>query len=149
MNWKIKSFEELSTSELYTILQARVDVFVVEQNCAYEEVDGNDMEAIHVAGYVGDKLAAYCRLFMPSAKREHASIGRVLVTKEFRGTSCGKELMTQAIDTLEVEYKQKSIQIQAQYYLDRFYRSFGFEPISEVYLLDEIDHVDMVRVKGE
>ncbi|MFK3939045.1 GNAT family N-acetyltransferase [Alkalihalobacillus sp. NPDC078783] len=149
MNWKIKLFQELSTSELYTILQARVDVFVVEQNCAYEEVDGNDQEAIHVAGYVDDKLAAYCRLFLPSAKRERASIGRVLVTKEFRRSSYGKDLMAQAIHTLEVDFKQNSIQIQAQYYLDRFYRSFGFEPISEVYLLDEIDHVDMVRKKGE
>ncbi|TSB46174.1 GNAT family N-acetyltransferase [Alkalicoccobacillus porphyridii] len=148
MNWVTKTFTELHTQELYDIIQARVNVFVVEQDCPYEELDGKDQEAIHLLGYQGTELAAYARLFLPSAEREHASIGRVLVKKEYRGTSSGRELMTKAISVLE-GYQQKTIQIQAQYYLDRFYRSFGFSPISDVYLLDDIDHVDMLRVQKE
>ena len=149
MKWVKKTFNELNTEELYHILQERVNVFVFEQNCPYEEVDGKDQEAIHLLGYIDDQLVAYSRLFLPSSEREHASIGRVLVKKEFRGSDSGKELMNQAIKTLEEAYDQNTIQIQAQYYLDRFYRSFGFTPISEVYLLDDIDHVDMLRTKGE
>ncbi|MDQ0207966.1 GNAT family N-acetyltransferase [Alkalicoccobacillus murimartini] len=147
MKWVKKTFSELHTQELYDILQARVNVFVFEQNCPYEEVDGKDQEAIHLVGYVGDELAAYSRLFLPSAEREHASIGRVLVKKEWRGSESGKELMRQSIHVLEEDYSQQTIQIQAQFYLDRFYRSFDFTPISEVYLLDDIDHVDMLRTK--
>lgn len=145
MDWIIKTFNELHTNELYDIICARVNVFVVEQDCPYEELDYKDQEAIHLLGYQGDELVAYSRLFLASEQREHASIGRVLVKKEFRKTSSGKELMKQAISVLE-QHHQSSIQIQAQYYLERFYRSFGFSPISEVYLLDNIDHIDMIRV---
>ncbi len=145
MNWVYKSYDELTKNELHDILKARVDVFVVEQNCPYPEVDGDDPQADHF--WLEDEngqLLAYCRLFSPGVKYEEPSIGRILVVKDVRGKGYATELMTRAISILKDQHGENAIKIQAQEYLLDFYGSFGFRGVSESYLEDGIPHVDMV-----
>ncbi len=144
MNWKKKAFNELSTNELYAILKARVDVFVIEQTCPYPEIDNFDQRAVHLFLEEGNEVVAYSRLFPSGVKYEDASLGRVLVAKSHRGNGLAKDLLKEALIVLREEWGEQSIKIQAQEYLIHFYGSFGFQPISEVYLEDGIPHVDMV-----
>ncbi|SDN75745.1 GNAT family N-acetyltransferase [Alkalicoccus daliensis] len=142
MNWNIKTFGELTAEELYDILQARVNVFVVEQECPYPEVDGYDKKSWHLIGRENGEIKAYARLFPHGITYQEASIGRVLVHKNKRGTGLGKELMERAIAFIE-STGEPVIRIQAQEYAERFYASFGFSRISDVYLEDDIPHIDM------
>ncbi|MBP3039118.1 GNAT family N-acetyltransferase [Bacillaceae bacterium Marseille-Q3522] len=145
MPWMIKSFQQLTTNELYTILKERMTVFVVEQKCPYFELDDYDQAAYHLFYQNGNEIIAYSRIFPHNTIYEEASIGRVLVKKEYRGRHLAKELFTRALDFLENELEAKKIKIQAQQYVEHFYASFGFRAISEVYLEDGIPHVDMIR----
>ncbi|MFK7050644.1 MULTISPECIES: GNAT family N-acetyltransferase [Flavobacterium] len=148
--FKIKHFNELSIDELYEILYLRSEVFVVEQNCPYLDVDKKDSKAIHVLGYIDDELASYCRLFNPGDYfQESSSIGRVVVSPKHRSLKLGHELMKVAIDILETNYYQKDITISAQEYLVKFYQSHGFVITSETYLEDAIPHVEMKRKKTQ
>ncbi|WP_416148832.1 GNAT family N-acetyltransferase [Salipaludibacillus sp. HK11] len=144
MNFYIKEFEELSTHQLYKILQERINVFVVEQNCAYPEVDGKDPQSYHLFAEENNDIVAYTRLLPAGVAYRQASIGRVLVIEPLRKTGLGKEIMERSIAFLSEQLLEKEIKIQAQEYALRFYQSFGFEPISEVYLEDDIPHLDMV-----
>lgn len=140
MMWQLKSFEQLSTQDLYRIYLARVEVFVVEQNCAYPEVDDKDLFALHLFASDADKLIAYCRIFL---LEDGVHIGRVLVSREARGTGLARQLMQQALEICQQQYANQPVCIQAQAYLQQFYQSLGFKPISEIYLEDGIPHLDM------
>lgn len=144
MQWHLKSFEQLSADEIYRILQERVGVFMLEQNCLYPEIDGKDPQCMHLFAEKDGQIAAYARLLPPGVAYTQASIGRVLVHEAFRGQGLAQELLTRAIAFLTEESGEKEIKIQAQHYLEKFYGSFGFSPISEVYPEDGIPHVDML-----
>lgn len=144
MGWKIKTFEQLTKEELYTILRERLEIFVVEQNCPYSEIDGHDQQALHMFKEIDGEIAAYSRIFASGDYYEEASIGRIIVKKEYRKLGLGKELLNQALQFLRDELKEEKVKIQAQNYLREFYASFGFEPISDVYILDYIPHLDML-----
>lgn len=144
MQWHLKSFEQLSGDEVYRILQARVSVFMLEQNCLYPEIDGKDGQSHHLFAEQNGQIAAYCRLLPPGLSYPQASIGRVLVADDFRGGGLARELMTRAIAFLVEELGEREIKIQAQHYLENFYGSFGFRAISDVYPEDGIPHVDML-----
>ncbi|WP_226063648.1 GNAT family N-acetyltransferase [Kaistella polysaccharea] len=143
--WKVKSFEQLSTEELYRIIQARIDVFVVEQNCPYPETDGSDTKALHIWAEGDEEILAYCRVFGPHIKYDVPSIGRVLTNKDFRSKKLGKALMKIALDVVETRFNTTKVQISAQDYLLRFYEMFGFKSTGKNYLEDDIPHTEMVR----
>lgn len=145
MIWKIKSFEEITTSELYEIIKARVDVFVVEQNCPYPDLDGYDRQAIHLWAEQENSVLAYCRIFNKGIKYPETSIGRVLTTEKARGKSLGKQLIQYAVETIENRFHTTEVRISAQDYLLRFYSGFGFEDTGKKYLEDNIPHTEMFR----
>jgi len=145
INWKIKPFKELTTYELYNLLQLRSDVFIVEQNCAYPDVDGKDSKAIHVLGEYNNQLVAYSRIFRTLDYFEKASIGRVVVPKSYRDKKIGHELMKVSIKAIHELFGEKEITISAQLYLKEFYQSHGFKVTSEEYLEDDIPHIQMKR----
>lgn len=145
--WTIKSFQELSTYELYTYLQLRVDVFVVEQSCPYPEIDGYDMDSYHLAYIENGELLSYARILPAGIKYNGISIGRVIVNKKARGRGLAKQLMEQAISFSSEKWPNGDIQLQAQTQLKHFYGTFGFKEISEVYNEDGIPHVDMLLHK--
>ena len=148
MRWKIKTFEELSTSELYDILVQRCDIFVVEQRCPYPDVDGADRQAWQLIGHDEEgRLAASMRILKPGATYDTRAMGRVAVARECRGHGYAREMMERAIDFATGVLGENTIKIGAQDYLTGFYESLGFRRISEVYLEDGIPHVDMIYQK--
>ncbi|MGD6832871.1 GNAT family N-acetyltransferase [Sutcliffiella halmapala] len=144
MTWYIKRFDDLSNMELYNILKERTSVFVVEQNCPYPEVDGKDPQSSHLFKEEYGEIIAYLRVLPPGVSYKEASIGRVLVKKEFRGQGLAVELLRRGLDFIHDELKEDIVKIQAQDYLRKFYGSFGFKAITETYLEDDIPHVDML-----
>lgn len=146
IQFKIKPFPELSTNELYEMLQLRSEVFVVEQNCVYQDIDGKDQKAIHVLGYSDGILVVYSRLFKPKDYFEYASIGRVIVKASHRDKKLGHELMRVSIDAITTLFQETKITISAQLYLQKFYESHGFVVVGESYLEDDIPHIEMKRV---
>ncbi|SJZ52884.1 GNAT family N-acetyltransferase [Selenihalanaerobacter shriftii] len=144
MEWKINHFSELDTAELYEILKQRINVFVVEQDCPYPECDDKDFDSYHLYAAKGDKVVAYLRIILPGVSYEEASIGRVLVHREYRGNGLGRELMERAIEYIEEELQEDSIRLSAQEYLLDFYKSLGFKTVSDTYLEDGIPHVEML-----
>lgn len=143
--WKIKTFDELSTRELYNILKSRIDVFVVEQNCPYAEVDGFDPEGIHLWAEHHGEIVAYCRIFPPQIKYLESSIGRVLTNQKYRKMNLGKTLMKFAIGSIEARFRAHTIRISAQDYLLPFYTGLGFAATGKSYLEDNIPHSEMLR----
>ncbi|PWA05576.1 GNAT family N-acetyltransferase [Flavobacterium psychrotolerans] len=143
--WKIKSFEALSVSELYSILKLRSEVFVVEQNCIYQDIDNKDYKALHLVGEYQGKIIAYSRLFKPGDYFERASIGRVVIDVNYRDKKWGHDLMQQAISGIESHFGETKITISAQLYLRKFYESHGFTKTSDMYLEDDIPHIEMKR----
>lgn len=143
MDWHIKKFEQLSLDELYDILKMRSEIFVVEQECVYLDVDGKDKNVFHLFLKENKKILAYCRILPRGIAYEEASIGRVIVNKNFRKEKLGETLMIKAISYLKDVLKEKEIKIQAQAYLRSFYKKFGFQEISEEYIEDGIPHIDM------
>ncbi|MGV2077708.1 MULTISPECIES: GNAT family N-acetyltransferase [unclassified Rhizobium] len=140
-----RRLDELSAVELYALLKMRVDVFVVEQNCPYPELDGKDADALHLRLLQDGDLIAAARIFAPEDKDTPAKIGRVVVSPDHRGKRLGDAVMREAISVCEERYPQTPIYLSAQSHLSRFYGSLGFEPTSKEYLEDGIPHVDMVR----
>lgn len=151
MIWIEKTFEELTTAELYSLLHLRAEVFVVEQQCPYQDVDYADQHAVHIMGYdEQQQLAAYARVFAPGIRSrgmqyDKASIGRVITSKAHRGKGAGKELMQRAIAAVETRFGRQPIKISAQQYLKKFYESLGFLQTSDTYLEDNIPHIEMIR----
>ncbi|EJO5347794.1 GNAT family N-acetyltransferase [Clostridium botulinum] len=144
MEWKMRKFNELSTEEIYEILRIRNQIFIVEQKCPYEDCDGKDKNAYHLFCMDKGKIISYLRILEKGVSYDEISIGRVLVNENYRGTGLAKKSISKAIDFIENNLNEKSIKIQAQHYLLDFYKSFGFKPISEVYLEDNIPHIDML-----
>ena len=143
-SWSVKSFSQLTALELHDLLKVRVDVFVVEQACAYEEIDGNDPECWHVIGKnENGRVIATARIADAGLIYPECSIGRVAVDLAHRRKQLGKKAMELAIDFVKNETQNKTIKIAAQEYLEKFYGDFGFEKISESYLWDGIPHIDM------
>lgn len=142
--WTCKKFHELTIEEFYQVLKLRVDVFVVEQNCPYPELDNMDQEALHIQWREENELLAYCRI-LPPGKYEEISIGRVIVRKDKRGSGIAQQLMKQAIDKTYETYGLKPIRLCAQAHLQKFYGSFGFTTVSEEFLEDDIPHVYMIK----
>lgn len=143
--WKIKRFDELSLSELYSVLQLRSEVFVVEQNCVYQDIDSKDEKAIHLLGDIDGELVAYARMFKPNDYFAEASIGRVIVKPSKRELKLGHDLMYHAINGIKTHFNQTKITISAQLYLKKFYQSHGFVQTSETYLEDDIPHIQMKK----
>lgn len=143
----IKAFDELTLEELYDVLALRTDVFVVEQNCPYPEVDGKDKKCYHLLVKEDRKLLAYLRILPKGLSFEEASIGRVVVDKDHRGKSLARPMMEAAIAFIMETLGEETIKISAQAHLEEFYGSVGFEAVSEVYLEDGIPHKDMVYQK--
>jgi len=142
---KVKSFEALNTTDLYELLQLRSEVFVVEQDCVYQDIDGKDKKALHILGYKDDNLVAYTRLFKPGDYFEEASIGRVVVRANQRQHKYGYDIMNASIKTIKDFYNQTAIRISAQTYLKRFYNNLQFKEVGEEYLEDGIPHINMIR----
>jgi ElaA protein len=145
LKWQMKSFETLSVHELYDILRLRSEIFVVEQNCVYLDLDGKDQKAIHLFGTFEGKIVAHARLFKPGISFVHASIGRVVVHPKYRDRKWGHELMQQAIAGIFNYFGATEITIGAQLYLKKFYESHGFVQTSEMYLEDDIPHIQMEK----
>ncbi|MEP0263418.1 GNAT family N-acetyltransferase [Dokdonia sp.] len=143
--FKVKRYQELTRDELYALLQLRSEVFVVEQNCVYQDIDGKDDQALHVLGYKDDILVAYTRIFPPGTYFEYASIGRVVVHASERKYKYGYDLMKASIEATETYCKVDTIKISAQTYLKTFYNNLGFKVVGEGYLEDGIPHIGMVR----
>lgn len=143
MKTVIKSFNEFSIEELYAVLRLRSEVFVVEQDCVYQDIDNKDQKAIHILGYEGKHLAAYTRIFKPGDYFEQASIGRVVVSPSQRGKSYGQEIMKASIAYAKAEHFP-IVKISAQCYLDKFYKDLGFISTGEKYLEDGIPHQAMM-----
>mgnify|MGYP000433388336 FL=1 len=146
MNFIIKPFSELNTTELYQILQLRAEVFVVEQDCVYQDVDYKDQKSLHVFGFKNNKIVAYTRVFKPEDYFENASIGRVVVAKNERKFGYGHEIMKASIETIKTHFKVDKITISAQVYLKKFYQSHGFKQVKEEYLEDGIPHIKMLKI---
>ncbi|KRN31674.1 GNAT family N-acetyltransferase [Weissella halotolerans] len=140
----VKKTDALSPTELLTIMQERVRVFVVEQACPYQEIDGQDEMALHVCFWQGSELVAYARV-IPHLDGRHISFGRVLVKAPYRGQELGKALIRRTLAEIKNRFPQQEVQIAAQAYLTSFYATFGFTAISSPYLEDGILHIDMVR----
>ena len=141
----IKRFNELSTQELYTVLQLRAEVFVVEQDCVYQDLDNKDLDAYHVLGVLDTKIVAYARIFKPGDYFLESSIGRIVVKKEFRKFQYVYQLVQNSILFIENNLQQNKILISAQSYLTKFYNSLGFTQVGEEYLEDGIPHIKMLK----
>jgi ElaA protein len=145
VQFSIKTFQELSAIEIYEMLQLRCEVFVVEQDCVYQDIDNKDQKAFHIIGYKNSKLVAYSRVFDAGDYFELPSIGRIVVKKEERQFKYGHELVANSIDFILQNFKNKNILISAQTYLTKFYNSHGFQQQGEEYLEDGIPHIKMLR----
>lgn len=145
LEWKIRRFETLTTVELYNLLQLRSEVFVVEQNCIYQDIDCKDQKALHLIGEDNGQIVAYARLFKRNDYFEEASIGRVVVKPTYREKKIGHILMREAIYFIKHQLGETKITISAQLYLKGFYESHGFIQTSEMYLEDDIPHIEMKR----
>lgn len=144
MKWKhVPDFSSLTAFEVYKLLKLRQDVFIIEQDCIYEDIDNIDFESEHVMLFDDEKLIAYSRLVPPGIKFDEYSIGRIIVDATYRGKTLGRDLVKKSIEILE-EKGVKTIRIEAQEYLLNFYTSLGFEKVSDSYPVDGIPHVQMV-----
>ena len=145
INWIFKKFDALTPVELYSILQLRNEVFVVEQNCVFQDADNKDQDSYHLMAWENEILIAYARIVPEGiAYDAYPSIGRVVTSAKVRNTGIGKMLMQHAIDELQKLFGTASIKLGAQLYLKKFYESFGFSQTSEVYLEDGIPHIEMI-----
>jgi ElaA protein len=145
LEFKWSRLESFTALELYEIIKARESVFVVEQNCPYQETDDLDLHAWHLSVSVNGELAAYARVVDPGIKNNQPSIGRVMTLKKFRGLGIGRALMEEAIKFTEQKYPGIGIKISAQVYLQKFYESLGFHAFGESYDEDGIFHIDMIK----
>lgn len=147
IEWSLKHFDELITSELYHILDLRNRIFVMEQNCVYADTDGKDLQSHHLAGYLNNTLICYARLLPPGLSYPEPSIGRVVCESAYRRKGVGRMLMQKAVITVFELWNAKYIKISAQSYLIDFYESIGFQALGDPYLEDGISHREMIFEK--
>lgn len=148
LEWKLKKFHELSSNELYSILKLRCEVFIVEQKCPYEDIDGKDIPSYHLFLEDNGVILSYLRIIPQGISFDEVSIGRVLVNSLYRKNGYGREMMNKAIDFVINDMKESSIKIGAQSYLKDFYKSIGFNEISQEFLEDDIPHIYMLYEKS-
>lgn len=144
INWTCKAFGELTPEELYKILRLRSEVFVVEQNCVFLDMDNKDFFCDHLMGWEGESLLGYSRIVPAGISYEESSIGRIVSSPAARGRGIGRELLLKGIQTVYNLHGRRDIRIGAQIYLLNFYTSFGFVQTGEIYLEDGIEHVEML-----
>ena len=147
LNWILKKFDELTAVELYSIMQLRNEVFVVEQNCVYQDADDKDQLSMHFCGWDNEKLAAYTRIIPSGISYNDASIGRVVTSPAYRNKGMGRQLMKESISRTFSQFDCSAIKIGAQVYLTKFYQSLGFVQSSAAYLEDGITHIEMTLHK--
>ncbi len=145
IKWTFKSFQQLTITELYDLLQLRTEVFVVEQDCVYQDMDGTDQIAIHLLAYQQKDLVATARIFLPTDNHPNSHIGRVVVKQSWRKQQLGHELMKNCIQHILTAYPKNTIEISAQQYLIKFYETHGFSTVGQGYLEDGIPHIKMLR----
>ncbi|WP_108425257.1 GNAT family N-acetyltransferase [Flagellimonas amoyensis] len=145
MEIKVNTFDGLTNTELYQVLRLRSEVFVVEQDCVYQDMDNKDQKALHVLGIKEGQVVAYTRIFKPGDYFKNASIGRVVVAKDQRQYGYGKMIMEASLSTIEESFPDTAIEISAQSYLIKFYTELGFERFGDDYLEDGIPHVRMLK----
>lgn len=144
--WQWRNFDELSPIEMQAMFALRQDVFIIEQDCIYQDIDGKDDKAIHLLAWMDGKLVATLRVFESYPEYQNKiSIGRICTAQSVRNDGVGRELVARSIQFIEDNFPNKQIQIGAQFYLKRFYEDFGFNQISDVYDDDGIDHILMLR----
>ncbi len=141
----VKKFNQLSTGELYDLLQLRSEVFVVEQDCVYQDIDGKDQKAFHILGIKNNKVVAYTRVFGPRDYFEEAAIGRVVVKASERKFKYGYDIMKVSIEVVDFHFRVTTIKVSAQTYLKSFYNNLGFKQVGEEYLEDGIPHIAMIK----
>ncbi len=145
MIWTLKPFHKLTPLELYNILQLRNEVFIIEQNCPYQDCDNKDIYAWHLMGMMEERLIAYSRLLAPGISYSESSIGRIVISLSTRKTGMGKKLMQESIEQIRYLFQTDTIRIGAQLYLQKFYESFGFIRDGDIYLEDNIPHIVMLK----
>ena len=145
MEYLVKNFSELTTTELYKILQLRSEVFVVEQDCVYQDLDFKDQKSLHILGVKKNSIVAYTRIFKPGDYFDNASIGRVVVAFLERNKGYGHDVMKASIQAIKDYFKVDKITISAQVYLKNFYESHQFTQVGVSYLEDGIPHIEMLR----
>ncbi|HEX6588430.1 MAG TPA: GNAT family N-acetyltransferase [Longimicrobiales bacterium] len=145
--WTFARFAELSPADVHDLLRLRQDVFVIEQNCIFHEIDGRDPQAWHLLGRRGDDahLVAYARVFEPGVTADEATIGRVVTDPSARGAGLGHALMREAMAAVDRIAPGSAMRLAAQHHLQRFYAAYGFRGVGEKYIEDDIWHLDMVR----
>ena len=146
IKWIIRKWSEFSIIELYSVLRLRSEVFVVEQDCVYQDIDNKDKKAIHLLGYTNTNLIAYSRIFNEGDYFKETSFGRAIIKKEKRGMGAGDELVRESLKIIRKEYGNKKVQISAQAHLKNFYAKHAFIAKGEEYLEDGIPHVLMERL---
>lgn len=144
LNWQTKTFDDLSNHALYAVLKLRLDVFSIEQQCIYQDLDDRDQEALHMLGWQGEELVAYQRLLPPGLDYPESSIGRIVINMEARGHNLGKEMVQRGMDFALRTWPGNDIRINAQAYLRKFYMNLGFEALTEEYIYDGIPHLEML-----
>lgn len=143
--WHYREFDDLSARELYALLALRNEVFVVEQNCIYNECDGKDLKCAHLWATLDGEVVAACRIVPPGVSYEEPSIGRIVSHPKFRQLKLGHQLMRHSLQIIENKYETSSIRISAQCYLGEFYQKYGFHQVSEEYLEDLLPHMEMLK----
>lgn len=144
MDWIFKTYDELTVDEFHDILQLRIDIFVVEQNCPYSELDGKDKKAWHFYGKRDNRILAYTRIFKPGDYYQECAFGRVVVHPDFRGQQLGYELVERTLVFMKDLFGDVSVKIGAQQHLEKFYGSFGFTQVGDPYIEDGIPHIHMI-----
>lgn len=142
--WKIAAFNQLSVEELFDVYYLRTKIFVVEQNCPYQEVDEKDKYAYHVMGFLKNEIVAVARVLPHNISYPEVSIGRVAVEKNKRGNDIANQLMLQCLQFIEQKFGKTPVKISAQQYLVEFYKKYGFQPVGKGYLEDDIPHIAMI-----
>lgn len=144
MQWRLKKFNDLTLDELYGILKLRVEVFVVEQNCPYQDIDDKDQLSYHLFLEDDGEIVAVLRILPENVSFDEVAIGRIIVKKSYRGQGISKVMIEKALDFIINDLGKNRVKLSGQAYLTDFYRGLGFEKISEVYLEDGIKHYDFL-----
>lgn len=145
IHWILKNFRHLTPDELYAIIRLRIEVFVVEQNCVFQDLDNKDQKCMHFMGWDNDLLCAYTRIVPPGIAYDLPAIGRVVTSPQSRGNGLGRILMEKSIAETKKLYGDTDVKVGAQLYLKKFYTSLGFIQTSDIYLEDGIEHIEMIK----
>ena len=146
MQWLVKSFDTLTSQELYEILALRSEIFIVEQNVPYQDLDGKDLDAIHIFAKDNETVVAAIRILKPGVSYPEASFGRVVVKESYRGKKLSSIMIQKGLELMETKWNVKQVRISAQAYLQKYYATFGFEVQSEIYIEDQLPHIEMAKL---